>query len=869
MVATLLLRMERFIDNARSVSERKTIRVVVRVRPLQPHEHSKGERSVLNVTPDHKTLHATVGSTVEHSLAREYQFDYVGDQPTTQEKFFSKCGLVPLLDAALAGVNVSVFAYGQTGSGKTYSTMGPAGGDPRAALDHGAMGAKTGIIPRALAHLFDQISRLPADLPRPILRISCAEIYCEGVFDLLLPGGDSLPVRQQTGGGYFVQGQLVVPAGNLEDVLTILSEAAMNRSTGSHALNRDSSRSHAVTTIYLEIPHRDPDTGKVRPIRSKIMFVDLAGSERLKESQSEGVTAVESRQINKSLFTLGKVIAALSDKAVAKGRAQAAGATADGSSSFIPYRDSKLTQLLQDALGGTSLTLMISCLTPAASHLDESLNTLQYALRASRIENAPLVQLATAEHSKETTVVKLKKEAALLQAENSSFRSALGLPPSGHVSDEVIASAIQARMEGAVAQAMAQVAQQQQYSHPAHDVAGSRSPVPVRSAASGRGRTRKGATSGRRASVTKGVGSAFSTGSASGDEDGGVEDSHSRLTRAASLAVAGLIGGSSVSTTGSASGYPSKIAERAADRASRQLVIDAQQAELVAMSHENNALRFKTTQQRARIGALTRMIEDHKAMAERLQAELAAARRALSSAEVVANQAMTAAQSKGFGHDAASLVAQAKALQTENESLKQQTGLMQLRLDVAAQSQKMNRAGATFSGRSGSTSVLSSSMHSPPSNLPSNPYPAGLAEQGEEDEDGEQHSDENGRQPHYAPSAGSGRGVHAPSAGSPATHRSPAGLVQHQHHHSAPVLIGRHQGLQPMPQQHQQTEEEGQGDGYEDVPEHVWEGISLSSSAAQHTTSTSSGHAQGRGQGLLSLPPVRQCSADSARTCCT
>lgn len=163
----------------------------------------------------------------------------------------------------------------------------------------------------------------------------------------------------------------------------MLHEGMKNRHIGSHELNQDSSRSHSLLTVYLISESKDPSTGHIFKKYGKISFVDLAGSERLKETKSEGKKMVaETGNINKSLFTLGKVISMLAnDKKTLQEKGQ-----------YIPYRDSKLTMLLMDSLGGTSKALMIACMTPSDAYIEETVSTLNYAARVMNIKNKPVVQ---------------------------------------------------------------------------------------------------------------------------------------------------------------------------------------------------------------------------------------------------------------------------------------------------------------------------------------------------------------------------------------------------------------------------------------------------------------------------------------------
>jgi len=170
---------------------------------------------------------------------------------------------------------------------------------------------------------------------------------------------------------------MIVECTNVNDMLAVLHEGNKNRKIGSHELNKDSSRSHSILTTYLisEIQNGDERIKKY----GKISFVDLAGSERLKESKSQGEMIKETGNINKSLFTLGKVINGLTDKKL--------------KNQYIPYRDSKLTMLLMDSLGGNSKALMIACVSPSGVYFEETLNTLNYAARTMNIKNTPILQV--------------------------------------------------------------------------------------------------------------------------------------------------------------------------------------------------------------------------------------------------------------------------------------------------------------------------------------------------------------------------------------------------------------------------------------------------------------------------------------------
>ena len=273
----------------------------------------------------------------------------------------------PMVGSVLEGYNATVLAYGQTGSGKTH-TMGTA----EAAAD---VGAAAGLIPRALNELFSRAHAADSGLS---CAASCTfiEIYKEEVHDLLNFSAETgtvatLPIRENGdgNGGLTLTGQQSKAVSSVEEAMAVLAEGARNRATGSTAMNATSSRSHAIFTLALDLKLADGKT-----FTPKLHFVDLAGSERAKRTGATGERLQEGIQINKGLLALGNVINALCEK-----------------HNHVPYRDSKLTRLLQDSLGGNSKTMMLACVSPGDADLEETLNTLKYANRARQIRNKPIV----------------------------------------------------------------------------------------------------------------------------------------------------------------------------------------------------------------------------------------------------------------------------------------------------------------------------------------------------------------------------------------------------------------------------------------------------------------------------------------------
>ncbi|KAG5179858.1 P-loop containing nucleoside triphosphate hydrolase protein [Tribonema minus] len=275
---------------------------------------------------------------------------------TTQAQFFAQSGVTSLLDDALQGMSTTLFAHGQTGSGKTHTILGGEGASGAAPYqaDH-----PLGILPRALNYIFQKIAAQQQQrggrggAARFAVRISCLEIYQETVFDLMLRGGggggggggsaafprrQSLSVREHPALGFFVDGLSCAPVRGEAEATALVSCALAHRRVGAHCLNARSNRSHTMVTLYVDA--LSPADGAHR--YGRVTFVDLAGSERLKITDPSGVAHREACSINRSLYTLGKVVQGIN-------RGLGVGS--------VPFRDSKLTRLLIGSLGGKGRTL--------------------------------------------------------------------------------------------------------------------------------------------------------------------------------------------------------------------------------------------------------------------------------------------------------------------------------------------------------------------------------------------------------------------------------------------------------------------------------------------------------------------------------
>ncbi|CAL1688462.1 unnamed protein product [Lasius platythorax] len=341
------------------------IQVFVRVRPINNSE--KIGKSFLAVElPSNKEVVVHERSQGTHS--KKFTFDKVFGPSSKQVDVYNAV-VSPLLEEVLAGYNCTVFAYGQTGTGKTF-TMEGVSNDPTL---HWQSDTMAGIIPRALSHLFDELRLLEAQ--EYTVRVSFLELYNEELFDLLSPNDDASKIRLYEDatrkGSVIIHGLEEVTVHNKNEVYKILEKGSEKRQTAATLMNAHSSRSHTVFSITIHIKENNVD-GEELLKTGKLNLVDLAGSENVGRSGAVDRRAREAGNINQSLLTLGRVITALVERAP-----------------HIPYRESKLTRLLQESLGGRTKTSIIATVSPASINLEETLSTLDYAHRAKNITNRP------------------------------------------------------------------------------------------------------------------------------------------------------------------------------------------------------------------------------------------------------------------------------------------------------------------------------------------------------------------------------------------------------------------------------------------------------------------------------------------------
>nr|VDD27176.1 unnamed protein product [Brassica oleracea] len=360
------------------------VRVAVNVRPLITPELLNGCTDCITVSPSEPQVH--IGS---HTFTYDFVFGS-GGYPSME--IYDHC-VAPLVDALFKGYNATVLAYGQTGSGKTY-TMG---------TNYGGDGANGGIIPRVMEDIFTK-AEATKDSTELLIRVSFIEIFKEDVFDLLDSNSPPLlrndggvhpknvalsrapiQIRETASGGITLAGVTEAEVKTKEEMGSYLAKGSLCRATACTNMNSQSSRSHAIFTITLEQKKVSSSLGTTEVggediLCAKLHLVDLAGSERAKRTGADGMRLKEGCiHINKGLLALGNVISALGDERKRK------------EGGHVPYRDSKLTRLLQDSLGGNSKTVMIACVSPADTNAEETLNTLKYANRARNIQNKAVI----------------------------------------------------------------------------------------------------------------------------------------------------------------------------------------------------------------------------------------------------------------------------------------------------------------------------------------------------------------------------------------------------------------------------------------------------------------------------------------------
>ncbi|XP_008568392.1 PREDICTED: kinesin-like protein KIF21A isoform X10 [Galeopterus variegatus] len=400
--------------------DESSVRVAVRIRPQLAKERIEGCHICTSVTPGEPQVFL--------GKDKAFTFDYVFDIESQQEQIYTQC-IEKLIEGCFEGYNATVFAYGQTGAGKTY-TMGTG-------FDVNIIEEEQGIISRAVKHLFKNIEEkkhtaIKNGLPPPDFKVNAQflELYNEEVLDLFDTTRDidaknkksNIRIHEDSTGGIYTVGVTTRTVNTESEMMQCLKLGALSRTTASTQMNVQSSRSHAIFTIHVcqtrVCPQIDAENAtdnkmisessqmnEFETLTAKFHFVDLAGSERLKRTGATGERAKEGISINCGLLALGNVISALGDKSKR--------------ATHVPYRDSKLTRLLQDSLGGNSQTIMIACVSPSDRDFMETLNTLKYANRARNIKNKVMVNQDRASQQ----INALRSEITRLQMELMEYKT--------------------------------------------------------------------------------------------------------------------------------------------------------------------------------------------------------------------------------------------------------------------------------------------------------------------------------------------------------------------------------------------------------------------------------------------------------------
>lgn len=363
----------------------ENIKVIIRFRPLNKKEENNITDYKLNIDTTRGVI--DISSPDNTKGNNQFIFDKVFDEKINQEQVFNEVAK-NAVEWVCEGYNSTIFTYGNTSSGKTFTMFGHENGKKEL----------RGIIPRACETLFNIING-KEEVVDAVLKCSFIEIYREHIRDLLCKDSEYNPDLRirQNGTNVYIQSLIQKEVFNPNDILEAIKEGALQRSTASTALNAVSSRSHAVLTLTLTQSLLDGSA-----TTSKLHLIDLAGSENVEKSEAQGTTLAEAQTINKSLSCLANVIYALTEK----GR------------EHIPYRDSKLTYILQDSLGGNSKTIIIATASPSQMSYSETVNTLKFAQRAKLIKNIPKINKNESNANLLKTIEVLNQRIAELESKN-------------------------------------------------------------------------------------------------------------------------------------------------------------------------------------------------------------------------------------------------------------------------------------------------------------------------------------------------------------------------------------------------------------------------------------------------------------------
>ena len=395
-------------------NDNECIQVVVRCRPMNKKETEEKRKSIIDIDIEARSV-SIRNPDNESEPPKTFTYDASYDDKTQQRVFYDE-SCFSVIEGTLEGFNSTIFAYGQTGCGKSFTMQGPSTSSEDL----------KGVIPNSFSHIFDFV-KSSKDV-QFLIHCQYLELYNEEIKDLLATNKNAgkLDLREDPQKGVYVSGITDIPVESTEDLnkmldrglgdvplrhlyavhalnqliiihLTYVLYMAGNRTVAATLMNAESSRSHSIFTIIIEMTTKDSSSGKELLRVGKLNLVDLAGSERQKKTGAKDATLKEGIKINLSLSALGNVISALSE-----GR----------KGGHIPYRDSKLTRLLQDSLGGNTKTMMIAAISPADYNFEETMSTLRYANRAKNIKNKPKIN----EDPKDAMIREFKEEIERLRA---------------------------------------------------------------------------------------------------------------------------------------------------------------------------------------------------------------------------------------------------------------------------------------------------------------------------------------------------------------------------------------------------------------------------------------------------------------------
>ncbi|KAG2826128.1 hypothetical protein JG687_00003518 [Phytophthora cactorum] len=398
------------------MEKEEKIRVVVRARPyvrvIERNGSTPRNINRVKLENDQECVAASPENPGElfvytdpaHTRAATFRCETFLPSTSSQDDVFNQIRAKELVNSALDGFPVTIFAYGQTGAGKSFTIFGKEDDVTERKI---ALQEQDGLLPRIAQELMNAVSARKSEIEYT-LRVTCVEIYNELVRDIFDPRKETLAVRSSKTHGFFLENATVVECMTAREIVRVVKAAATQRTKSSHLLNELSNRSHCLVTIYIDAAPLKSDSSSGKRY-GKITIVDLAGSERVSDSGAVGTQLRETCHINRSLHCLSQVIQAMNAPKCSK----------TGKAKFVPYRDSKLTMLLLDSLGGNCKTLMIACVNSSPQFAVESVRTLEFAMGVAKIKNRPTALLTP--HEK--LIKDLREQIRLLKLENKRLRA--------------------------------------------------------------------------------------------------------------------------------------------------------------------------------------------------------------------------------------------------------------------------------------------------------------------------------------------------------------------------------------------------------------------------------------------------------------